>query len=195
MTIVRRFAALVAVSVSCALVVPKASAQSAAAQADSAPATLRSLVGRQLRAYSDHRLVQGQLLLVLQPDTMLLQSSKNDTLIQVPMPLQCVKRMEQFDGRYSAGRSALHDGIVGVLVGGTVALGARLIAHNDGNELGQVTHLGNAASAIVSIALISGGIGAIIGSHRHVVRWKPIPVPPLSPGGMAEGDACTNLEF
>ena len=191
---VSRLTACLAVPVACALAASAPAAQSATPPA-SMPVTLTSLVGTELRARTTHTLVQGKLLLVLKPDTMLLQSNKGDTLIQVPMPLQCVRAIEQFDGHYSSGHSALHDGIVGVLVGGTVAFAARLIAQNHGDELGHVTHLGNAATAVVGIALISGGIGAIIGSHRHVVRWRPIPVPSLSPESISQGDACTSLAF
>jgi len=194
MITLRRFAALLAVPVSCALAAPLAAAQSSASRPDSAPPSLTSLIGSELRAHSDRRLVEGRLLLVMQPDTMLLQTQKSDTLAQVAVPLACVRTMEELDGRYSSKQSAWRGGWLGFLIGAGVGGALRIVAGNDGNELGAVTHLGSGAAAVGVIAVVSGGIGALIGSKRGVERWKPIPVPRLSGAGQA-GGSCTSAGF
>lgn len=192
---IRRLAATLAVPVSCALGASSIVAQSNAPRVDSARGSLESLVGSELRVHSDRRLVEGRLLLVLQPDTMLLQTQRSDTLDQVPVPLRCVRTMEQLAGRYSAKQSAWRGGLIGFLIGAGVGAGARIIAGNHGDELGSVTHVGNGTVAVGVIALLSGGVGALIGSKHGVERWTSIPVPKPSAGAQAAGGDCESGGF
>ena len=191
----RRLAAALAVPVSCALAASSGLAQSAAPRADSSQGSLQSLVGSELRVHSDSRLVEGQLLMVLRPDTMLLQTQRSDTLTQVEVPLRCVRTMEQLDGRYSAKQSALRGGLIGFLIGAGVGGAARIIAGNRGDEFGSVTHIGNGTAAVGVIALLSGGVGALIGSKRGVERWKSIPVPAPTGVAPATGGDCESTGF
>jgi hypothetical protein len=195
MFMVRRFAALLAVPVWCAFAPSSSGAQSVTSRSDSTQGSLQSLVGSELRVHSDRRLVEGRLVLVLQPDTMLLQTQRSDTLSQVAVPLQCVRTMEQLAGRYSAKQSAWRGGLIGFLIGAGVGGAARIVSGNRGDELGAVTHIGNGTAAVGVIALLSGGVGALIGSKRGVERWTSIPVPAPSAAGSITGPACDNAGF
>src|SRR5579864_1696497 len=194
MLTVRRLAATLAVPVSCALAASSLLAQSDAPRVDSTNRSLRSLVGSELRVHSDRRLVEGRLLLVLQPDTLLLQTQRSDTLNQVAVPLRCVRTIEQLNGRYSAKQSAWRGGLIGFVIGAGVGAGARIIAGNHGDELGSVTHVGNGTVAVGVIALLSGGVGALIGAKRGVERWTSIPVPAPSAPQVTGGD-CESAGF
>lgn len=184
----RRLAATLAVPLSCAVAASSLVAQSDAPRDDSTKRSLPGLVGSELRVHTDRRLVEGRLVLVLQPDTLLLQTQRSDTLNQVAVPLRCVRTMEQLDGRYSAKQSAWRGGLIGFVIGAGVGAGARIIAGNHGDELGSVTHVGNGTVAVGVIALLSGGVGALIGAKRGVERWTSIPVPAPSAPGVIGGD-------
>lgn len=155
-------------------------AQTAAPAADSSTAILAPLVGSQLKAHAPGWSARGELLTVRPPDSMLLQTARNDTLRQVSVRLLCVTHLERLDGHYSRAISVVRGGGVGLAVGFALGGLMRLISGNS-TALASAVHTRTPGRAVVAIGLTSGFLGAVIGATKGVERWRSVPLPTPSP--------------
>lgn len=148
---------------------------------DSITASLAPLIGTPLRAHGDGWEDRGPLLILLPPDTLVLQTSsfQTEVLRQVNVPLTCVTKLERLDGHYSRRTSVLKGSLTGLVVGlGLGVMGHAFASSGKGHrDFGSAVGLHNDNEAIVVFGLAGAAIGGVMGATKGVERWRKVPLP------------------